>query len=139
LHDLLQLTLNVIVQTHLVAELLGIEDRFLPALLLLLLSHLFVCILVILPFAFVLFLVLLIMLSSLEFHVDIDDLISEDEVLVVPLDPRRFWSILHLTDFEAGEDEVGIDLGRVLLLDVASIGHEVAKFGPLSRVRVTRM
>lgn len=72
------------------------------------------------------------MFSGLEFHVDVDHFIGEDEVLVVAAHPGRFGSIFNLWDAEAGENEVGVYFWGILYLYSAAKRHQIAEFGALN-------
>jgi hypothetical protein len=48
----------------------------------------------------VLFIILLVVLRRLELYVDVYDIISEAQVLIVPLNPRRLRPILDFTDLQ---------------------------------------
>ena len=67
------------------------------------------------------------MLGGLELNVDIDDLVSEDKVLVVALDPRRLGAVLHLADSDKLQHESRVDLCRVLAVDFFCEGHQIAQ------------
>jgi hypothetical protein len=66
-------------------------------------------------------------LGGLELNVDIDDLISEDEVLVVALDPWRLGTVLHLVDSDEFQHESRVDLCRVLAVYLFCEGHQIAQ------------
>lgn len=78
LHNFLKFFFDVIIQTHLIPKLPGIEDNFLFAFFLFFLSSIFLLVfLVLLSLSFIFFLILLVVLSWLKLHIDVDDLISE--------------------------------------------------------------
>jgi hypothetical protein len=76
---------------------------------------------------------LFVVLGGLEFHIDVDHFIGEDEVLVVAAHPGRFGPIFNFGDAEAGEDEVGVYFWGVLYLYFAAVRHQIAEFGALDR------
>jgi hypothetical protein len=137
LHNLLQLPLDVVVEAHLVPEATGVEGHLFATLLLVVLALplLAVALLAVLVLLFR----VLVVLSGLELDVDVDDLVSEDQVLVVATHPRRLGTVLHLRNAEAGKDEVGVETRGVLAVDRPAERHQVTQLCTLSRDGSTRM
>lgn len=100
LHYFVQFAFDLIVQPHLLLESLGVEWRRLALCLILslclplLVSLRLFLVLLILLFVFI----FLVVFSSLELDVDIAHLIGKDEVVILALDPWRFWPIFDLAD-----------------------------------------
>lgn len=79
------------------------------------------------------------MLSVLELHINVDHLVSENQILIVPFHPGRLGTILYFGNAEARENEIRVDLGRVLDRDFSSVGHQIAQFSSLNILAFTTM
>ena len=128
---LLQFPLDIVIEFHLFPKFSWVElVRFVLSLLVLFLfsTLLFLFSFFFIPFAIIILIFFwLVLLCGLKLNVDVDHIISENEVLVATLDPRRLRLVLNLAYFQTIKNISWVYFGRVLSEDLFGIGHRIAK------------